>query len=124
MMNDKPIILYIDDEEINLQLFELNLNKYYEVIIAYSGPEGLEILEKNKEIKLVVCDMKMPLMSGMEFIKKAKKVYPHLPFFLLTGFDITPQINEAVNSKLIFKHLKKPFNMVEMQAVFSKAISY
>lgn len=122
-MNDKPKILYVDDEEINLQLLEINLNQHYVVITANNASKGLEILKKNQEIKLVACDMKMPIMNGIEFIKKAKQKHPHLPFFLLTGFDITPQINEAVNSQLIFRHLKKPFNIDEMLSVFSKAIA-
>lgn len=122
-MNDKPKILYVDDEEINLQLLEINLNQHYEVITSTNGSEGLEILKNNQEIKLVACDMKMPMMDGMEFIKKAKEKYPHLPFFLLTGFDITPQIDEAVNSQLIVKHLKKPFDIAEIYTVFSKTIA-
>ena len=46
-MSDKPIILYVDDKVINLQLFEINLSKHYEVITANNGSEGLKILEKN-----------------------------------------------------------------------------
>jgi response regulator RpfG family c-di-GMP phosphodiesterase len=122
-MNDKPKILYVDDEEINLQLLEINLKQHYEVITSDNASEGLEILKNNQEIKLVACDMKMPMMNGIEFIKKAKEKYPHLPFFLLTGFDTTPQIDEAVNSQLIIKHLKKPFDIAEMHAVFSKTIA-
>jgi two-component system response regulator (stage 0 sporulation protein F) len=121
-MSNKPKILYVDDEEINLHLFQINLNKHFEVIIANNGSKGLEILETNHEIKLIASDMKMPSMDGMEFIKKAKHIYPNLPFFLLTGFDITPQINEAINSQLIHAHLKKPFDIAEIQSTFHKAL--
>lgn len=122
-MNDKPKILYVDDEEINQVLLKINLSKTYDVITASNGPEGLQILNDIPEIKLVASDLKMPIMNGIEFIKKAKKTYPQLPFFLITGYDITPQIIEAIDSQLIFKHFKKPFNIIEIQTVFLKAIS-
>ena len=122
-MIDKPKILYVDDEEINQVLLKINLSKTYDVITASNGPEGLEILNNIPEIKLVASDMKMPIMNGIEFIKKAKKIHTQLPFFLITGFDITPQIIEAMNSQLIIKHFKKPFNIIEIQAVFLKVIS-
>lgn len=120
-MNNKPTILYVDDEEINQMLFEKNLNKYYNVITANNGFEGLDFLKNRPEIKLVVSDMKMPMMNGLEFIKKAKEEHPRLPFFLLTGFDVTPQIREAVSSQLIVEHFKKPFNVAKMHNVFLKA---
>ena len=122
-MSNKPIILYVDDEVINLQLFEINLSKHYEVITANNGSEGLEILEKNQDIKLVASDMKMPNMNGLEFIKKAKQIYPHLPFFLLTGFETNLEIEEALDTQLILKHLKKPFNIGAMHTAFSKVIT-
>lgn len=122
-MNEKPKILYVDDEEINLKLFKLNLLKHYDVITGLNGIEGLEILKKNKDIKFVVSDLKMPNMNGIEFIKKAKKLYPDLPFFLLTGFDINSEIEEALQSQLILSHLKKPYEINYILEIFSKVIS-
>lgn len=121
-MSEKPIILYVEDEDINQQLFQINFKHLYTVIIAGNGFQGLEILRQHQEIRIVVSDMKMPVMSGLEFIQRAKEMRPDLPFFLLTGYDITSEINDALSSKLIIAHLKKPFDIVEMQAVFSKAL--
>lgn len=122
-MTDVSKILYVDDEVINQHLFKINLSKHYNVITGSDGAEGLEILKNDKEIKLVISDMKMPIMNGIDFIKKAKLMYPNLPFFLLTGFDITPEINEAINSKLIISHLRKPFDITQMLLAFSKALA-
>ncbi len=121
-MTEKPTILYVDDEDINQMLFEINFKKDYSVITASNGFEGLQILKQNPGINIVVSDMRMPILSGIEFIQRAKEIRPEIPFFLLTGFDITPQINEAINSKLIHSHLKKPFDIAEMLAAFSKAL--
>lgn len=121
-MSNKPKILYVDDEEINLHLLQINLSKDYSVLTASNGAEGLETLKTNQDIKLVASDMKMPIMDGMEFVKNAKQICPNLPFFLLTGFDISPQINEAINSQLIHAHLKKPFNIAEIKSAFHKVL--
>ena len=85
-MKGRVKILYVDDEIINLQLFEINFSKNYNVIIADNGFSGLEILENNPDISVVISDMKMPNMNGLEFIKKAKSSNPLLngaPKFLI-----------------------------------------
>ena len=47
MTEHRPKVLYVDDEPINLKLFEINFRKKFDVITANSGPEGLRILENN-----------------------------------------------------------------------------
>jgi two-component system response regulator (stage 0 sporulation protein F) len=113
-MKDKITILYVDDEPINLMLFELNFEKLYTVITAGSGFLGLEKLSVNPAIKIVISDMKMPGMNGVEFIRKGKKEYPEIKFFILTGFEITEEIADALNEKIINKYFRKPFNMKEI----------
>lgn len=115
-MTDKKItILYVDDEPINLRLFQYNLKKKFEVLTAESGDEGLELLQANPHIRNVISDMKMPGMSGIDFIKLAKKDFPDIQYFILTGFDITEEIADALNERLIHKYFRKPFNMKEIE---------
>ncbi|MEA2041738.1 MAG: response regulator [Bacteroidota bacterium] len=102
-------ILYVDDEPINLELFKLNFRKHFNIHTAASGTDGLRILGQNKNIYVIVSDMKMPEMNGIEFIKKAKTKFPGKKFFILTGFEITQEIQDAINSNLIVKYLRKPF---------------
>ena len=121
-MNSKTKILYVDDESINLVLFEINFSKKYAVFTADSGAKGIELLAINPDITVIVSDMKMPSMNGIEFIKKAKEKYPDKEFFILTGFDITEEILDAINTGLILKYFKKPFNMKEMDMAITDAI--
>ena len=79
-MSEKITILYVDDEELNLELFKINFNKEYNVITAESGKKGLEMLFAFPEIKIVISDMRMPGMSGIEFISIAKREYPGILF--------------------------------------------
>jgi len=121
-MNEKPKILYVDDEEINLLLFEINFQKKYQVITALDGLKGLEILEANPEILIVISDMRMPKLNGIEFIKLAKEKHPDKHYYILTGFEITEEIQSALKSGLILKYFQKPFNMKEIDCALAQVI--
>ena len=115
----KATILYVDDEPINLEIFAINLSEDYNVITAISGIDGLKKLEQNPEISAVISDMKMPRMTGLEFIKLAKSQYKQVNYFILTGFDITADIMDALNTKLILQYFKKPFDISEIRKALS-----
>lgn len=115
-------ILYVDDEPINLKLFALVFKKKFNIITAESGFEGLELLEKNKNLCIVISDMRMPGMNGIEFINKAKTKYANLVYFILTGFEISEEIADALNEKLINKYFKKPFNSKEIESTINKVL--
>jgi two-component system, response regulator, stage 0 sporulation protein F len=116
MMNEKKILLYVDDEPINLKLFALNFKNKFNVLTAESGAEGYELLKNNPETSVVISDMKMPGMNGIEFIRLAKKDFPEISYFILTGFDITEEIADALNERLIHKYFRKPFNMKDIES--------
>ena len=111
----KDSVLYIDDEFINLELFYINFSDKFEVFRAESGKEGLEILAKNKGIKVVITDYKMPGMNGLEFIEKAKPVYPETKFSILTGYDIFEEIQQAIDKGYVENYFSKPFDLEKLE---------
>jgi two-component system, response regulator, stage 0 sporulation protein F len=113
-MNDRLKLIYVDDEEMNRQLFRLLFEIKYEVITAESGVIALTLLENHPDTVVVISDMKMPTMSGIEFIQKAKVRFPYIRFFILTGYDITAEIQEALKTNLILNKFRKPFNFNEI----------
>lgn len=121
-MSSNKTILYVDDEQTNLLLFKINFQKKFKVVTAISGYEGLEQLRKNAEIAVVISDMKMPGMNGVEFIKQAKVEFPNVIFYILTGFDITPEIEDALSTNLIHRYYSKPFKVKEIEAAIVDAI--
>jgi len=114
-MKDRSTILYVDDEIINLQLFTAIFNKKFQIYTADSAPKGMELLEKYADIEVVISDMKMPVMNGIEFIKLAKSKFSNILFFILTGFEITAEIQGAIDNGLIIKYFSKPFNISEIE---------
>jgi two-component system response regulator (stage 0 sporulation protein F) len=122
-MNELLKILYVDDEMINLMLFRQLFKSKYSVQTAESGEEGLVLLEKDPDIKIVISDMNMPGMKGMEFIGKAKQSYPETLFYILTGFEITEEIKSGVKAGLLKRYLQKPYKMSEIDAIIQNDLS-
>lgn len=122
-MSDKNVtILYVDDEETNLFLFNIHFEGKYNVITAVSGQEGLDKLSSNhNDIIVVISDMNMPKMNGIEFIKRAKEIYANIAYFILTGFDYNEEIEDALTKNVIQKFFTKPFDVQQIEAAVDEA---
>lgn len=114
-MDKRPKVLYVDDEQINLRVFEISFADNFELTTAQNGVEGLNILENDPLLNLVLSDLKMPGLDGIEFIQKAKERFPGKKYFLLSGFEITPEIQELLDNGLIDNYIQKPFNKKEIE---------
>lgn len=82
----RPKILTVDDDSDILDVLELTLSEYYDVVQAPNGAEGLKVCQTVIP-DLIVCDYMMPVMNGREFCKALKKdvLLRHIPFIMLTG---------------------------------------
>ncbi|MDD4641087.1 MAG: response regulator [Bacteroidales bacterium] len=119
-MSTRMKIVYIDDEAINVQLFQIIFKVRYEVVTGSSGAEGLDLLDNHPDAQVVISDMRMPGMSGLEFIAQAKQKYPDKKYYLLTGFEISSEIQAAIESGLILNCFQKPFNLKEIEDCINK----
>lgn len=108
-MNKK--ILYVDDEEINLFLFEKSFENDFIIETSLSGKIALEVLEqKDGDFDVVISDMRMPEMNGLEFVKKAKDKFETIKYYILTGYGFNPELEEALEKNSIDMLFKKPFD--------------
>jgi len=113
-------ILYVDDEENNLNSFRAALRRDYNVFTALSGEEGMEILSKN-DIHVVVTDQRMPHMTGVQFLQ-------HIPIdqdnirIILTGFTDMESIIEAINTGKVYRYIKKPWDKDELKITIDNAV--
>jgi len=117
-----PKVLYVDDEVINLELFQLTFMNEFTVITADSALEGLKLLDQQPDIQVIMSDLKMPVMNGLEFIKKVKQSYPGKVCMLLTGFMESEIMLEGFNQELIFRYLMKPWNKEELGETITEAL--
>ncbi len=118
----KSKIIYIDDEAINLDLFELYFSRKYTVITGLNGREGLALLQEHSDVKVVISDMRMPGMTGLEFVRKAREAYPQLAYFILTGFEMTAETRQALADGVIQHYFKKPYKSAEIEAAMAAFI--
>ncbi len=119
-----PKILYVDDEIINLELFQLTFMNVFQVLVAESAEEGLKLLALNSDIHVVIADLKMPGMNGMDFIKEAKKMNQERVCMLLTGFMEPNIMMEGLNKELIFRYILKPWNKDELDENIRAALNH
>lgn len=121
MENEKNIVLYIDDEEHNLLLFDLIFSENFNVITTLSTQEAREIL-KTKPVKVVISDLRMPDESGLEFINAVSPSYPNICFIILTAYlDVTSAM-QAINQGHVYRYLLKPWDNNEIILAINNAL--
>jgi DNA-binding NtrC family response regulator len=104
----KRAVLFVDDEELILRSLERGLlDQSYDKFFAKSGKEALEIL-KRKKVHVIVTDLRMPEMSGLELLRIVKKEYPDIIGIVLTGYDPDAEVRNAVEQGEIFWLIPKP----------------
>jgi len=114
-------ILYVDDEEDNLVVFNATFRRDYEVHLASSGKEGLEIVKKFP-IQLIITDQRMPEMTGIQFLEKVIPEYPNCIRMILTGFSDIEAIIQAINTGRVYRYITKPWNKDELKLNIDKGL--
>src|SRR5699024_2351038 len=109
-----PTILIVDDEQQMRRMLKLYLRHEFELKEAENGQEAVEILKTNT-IDLVLLDIMMPEMDGIETCKQMKAISPNVPIILLTALNDTSQKVEGLNIGAD-DYIIKPFDTEELLA--------
>lgn len=117
----KPKVLCVDDEQDVLDGLALHLRRGFDVRMATGGEAGLELLARERDVAVVVSDMRMPGMSGAEFLAHARSASPDSVRLLLTGHAELDAAIAAVNEGQIFRFLTKPCPATAMVATVAAA---
>jgi len=122
---EQRTILFVDDEEKVLNSLKRGLlDEPYITLFATSGKGALDILEKN-EVHVIVTDMRMPEMSGLELLRIVKEKYPHIVRLVLSGYTQITTLLTAINQGEIFKFITKPWKLEEeFKSVLKQAVDY
>jgi DNA-binding NtrC family response regulator len=107
-------LLYVDDE-VNLlaAITRFMRHKGCKLLAAASAAEAFEILA-TVEVDVILCDQRMPGMSGTEFLSRVKPMYPDVTRMVLSGYTDLQSVTDAVNHGAIFKFLTKPWDEDEL----------
>ena len=110
----KRTVLFVDDDEIVLvSLVRGHLqDQPYSILAAKSSKEALEILQQ-KEVHIIVTDMCMPEMSGLELLRTIRKEYPDIIGMVLTGYMQDTELQTAVEDGEVFKLIPKRWKLTE-----------
>ena len=122
---EKRTVLFVDDEEKLLRSLKRGLlDEPYKTLFANSGEEALEVL-KNNEVHVLVTDMRMPEMSGLELLRIVKEEYPHIVRMVLSGYTQITTLLTAINQGEIYKFITKPWKLEEeFKPAVRQAIEY
>jgi DNA-binding NtrC family response regulator len=120
-MNNSVRILYIDDEEHNLQAFKANFRRDFKVFTAISGAEGLEIFEKEPGLNIILTDQRMPNMTGIEFLEEVQKLDPEPMRILITGYSDINAVIDAINRGQVYRYLNKPWHYDDLKSTILAA---
>ena len=118
---EKAKILVVDDEESMCKFMEIMLKKEgYSVSSSSDAAVALEQI-KDENYDLVIADLMMPEMSGIELLSKARSVRPDLDFIMMTAFASVDSAIEALK-KGAFDYITKPFKVDEIKIAVSKSL--
>ncbi len=123
MGNNKPKILYVDDEIINLQLFKATFRRDFNITTALSPIDALEILKK-ETFQVIITDQKMPGMTGVEFLKIVQGIFPNVPphRMIVSGYSENEVVQDAYENCQLHKFISKPWNAKELKDAIEDAI--
>ena len=116
-------ILLVDDEASFVETFAERLElRNFEISKAFSGEEALRILKENQTVEVVILDVKMPGMDGIETLMKIKRRYPLVEVMMLSGHaDVTSAIDGMKQGA--FDYLMKPVDMDQIITKVTEAVA-
>lgn len=116
----RTLLLVDDEENILSSLRRLLRRDGYTIVTASSGDEGLRRLAEH-EIDVILSDQRMPGMTGVEFLHRAKALYPQTIRMVLSGYTELQSIIDAVNEGAIYKFLTKPWDDARLRGHVAEA---
>jgi len=119
MSEEKIVVVYLDDEQDNLDVFSLNVPDNIH-LKCYTNPQLC--LEEIKELNpwIIVSDQRMPLMSGVEFLKATKTICPQSIRLMITAYSDEDVPAQLINHNAADGYIKKPWDGDQLVELISK----
>ena len=121
-MKAKEKILFVDDEVNILNAFKRRLRSEYNFETCSNSLEALDLIKNNKDFAVVISDMTMPELNGVELLNKVSKISPNTVRVMLTGNADQQTATLAVNNAGVFRFVNKPCSVEEISVVINSAL--
>jgi EAL domain-containing protein (putative c-di-GMP-specific phosphodiesterase class I) len=118
----RDLVLVVDDEPAILRALERSLGDAFDVVTCTAGKDAMAHLERG-EVSVVLIDLRMPGMSGLELLAATHALDPDLPFVLITGMPSLASATKAIE-RGVFRYLPKPLDDQEVSAVVAQASQF
>jgi diguanylate cyclase (GGDEF)-like protein/PAS domain S-box-containing protein len=112
--NVQTLLLVDDDPNVLGALHRLFRRDNYRVLTAASPAEGFELLALYR-VQVILCDQRLPVMSGTEFLSKVKEMYPDTMRIILSGYTGVEAVLDSINRGAIYRFYTKPWNDAELR---------
>jgi len=120
-MNDSlPTVLIVDDEVRSLEALERNLSDDFQVHTANSAAEAQDILDE-EDVQIILCDQRMPEMTGVEFLSRARETWPEVIRIIISGYTDAEDIITGVNEAGIYQYITKPWRPEKLTLTLQNA---
>jgi two-component system response regulator HydG len=122
-MQKKPLIMIIDDDENQRKTLSLVLShEGFSVLTAGSGEEGIHLASENADIDLVLLDIIMPVMNGIDTFRSLKTVIPNAIVIMMTAYAVEDMVKEALREG-VYSIVYKPVEIENLVAMIETAVS-
>ncbi|MCA9539396.1 MAG: response regulator [Myxococcales bacterium] len=120
---NRATILVIDDERQTVNAVKHLLRRRYRVLGATRADEGIELMRAN-DVSVVLCDQRMPGMTGADFFEAVRGEHPDAVRILITAYSDIQALVRSVNRGQIFGYVAKPWSPEELEQVVDTAVSH
>ncbi|MFQ5649999.1 MAG: sigma-54-dependent transcriptional regulator [bacterium] len=120
-MNESKILIVEDDRDMADNCHKLFKRSGYDSVVTYSGEDAMSVLSRDDTIGIVLTDLKMPGMDGIELLKKAKELKPEIEIIVMTGYGTIKNAVQAIKIGAS-DYITKPFNKDELLNAVNKII--
>ncbi len=114
-------VLYIDDEINNLNGFKASFRLDYNVMIASDTADAMVMLEKHPDIRVILCDQRMPTQTGVQFFEQIRSQHPLPIRVLITGYTDIESVIDSINKGNIFRYIKKPWTDTDVKSAIEES---
>ncbi|NDC40003.1 MAG: hybrid sensor histidine kinase/response regulator [Chitinophagia bacterium] len=119
-MSEKIKILYIDDEQNNLVGFKASFRFDFTIYTAATTRLAIEILKEHPDLRIILCDQRMPNQTGVEFFEEIRGQFPDPVRMLITGYTDIESVIDSINRGNIYRYIKKPWTDADIKSAIEE----